>query len=343
LTVDRQSGEGTIENVVGAPIEITGYAIRSDRGLLSADDWLSVTDTNAAGPGWREANPTVNDLAELNLANSFSLAVGQSLAIGSPYNGGPSSPAEEDVRFEYTTPDGQLAHGIVEYTGAVNDFTLFVDPESGEAAIGNLSRFIETPVITSYAVRSDSASLVVENWSSFTDSGEAGAGWRTANPTSAHLAELNLTNSVAFANGTLISLGAIFATGGMQDLVLHYSTPGGELLVGHVAYGDIPVPMMGGIPGDYNGNGTVEQADLDLVLLNWGGPAASAPATWINDLPMGQIDQDELDGVLLNWGNAAAAGLAAGNVPEPASVCIVLIIIAILAGMPAIRDSVKIH
>jgi hypothetical protein len=57
------------------------------------------------------------------------------------------------------------------------------------------------------------------------------------------------------------------------------------------------------IAGDYNANGSVEQADLDLVLLNWGAPADPAPAGWIHDLPTGNIDQDELDGVLLNWGN----------------------------------------
>jgi hypothetical protein len=55
--------------------------------------------------------------------------------------------------------------------------------------------------------------------------------------------------------------------------------------------------------GDYSGNGTVEQADLDLVLLNWGDPVPPIPAGWVNDLPTGTIDQDELDGVLLNWGN----------------------------------------
>ena len=135
---------------------------------------------------------------------------------------------------------------------------------------------------------------------------------------------------MAFTNGTLISLGEIFASGGMRDLVLQYSTPAGELLQGYVSYGEIPVPVNGGNPGDYNGNGTVEQADLDLVLLHWGGPAANAPATWINDLPMGQIDQDELDGVLLNWGNSAAAAMAAGSVPEPTSLCLLVMVLVMM-------------
>jgi hypothetical protein len=68
-----------------------------------------------------------------------------------------------------------------------------------------------------------------------------------------------------------------------------------------------------GVPGDYNGSGLVEQADLDLVLGNWGRSAANVPATWINDLPSGIVDQSELDGVLSNWG-ASAASLATAQV-----------------------------
>jgi hypothetical protein len=79
--------------------------------------------------------------------------------------------------------------------------------------------------------------------------------------------------------------------------------------------------------GDYNGNGQVEQGDLDLVLLNWGAGAATPPTGWTSDLPSGSIDQDELDRVLLNWGNAAAGSAlvsAGGGVPEPASVVLIL-------------------
>jgi hypothetical protein len=71
--------------------------------------------------------------------------------------------------------------------------------------------------------------------------------------------------------------------------------------------------------GDYNGNDTVEQADLDLVLLNWGDTLADPAAIgWVNDLPDGAIDQAELDNVLLNWGNMPMMGSAA-SVPEPAA------------------------
>ena len=68
---------------------------------------------------------------------------------------------------------------------------------------------------------------------------------------------------------------------------------------------------------DYNNNGLVEQADLDLVLLNWGDSWPPPVDGWTSNYPPdGKIDQNELDGVLLNWGNSAASRSAA-SVPEP--------------------------
>ena len=63
------------------------------------------------------------------------------------------------------------------------------------------------------------------------------------------------------------------------------------------------IAVVSDLPGDYNGDGFVSQADLDLVLLNWGD--AEIPAEWVNpDAWDGvQVSQNELDGVLLNWGD----------------------------------------
>jgi polyhydroxybutyrate depolymerase len=87
------------------------------------------------------------------------------------------------------------------------------------------------------------------------------------------------------------------------------------------------IPNSAPLVGDYDGSGVVEQADLDLALLNWGQPATPAPAAWVNDLPMGTIDQAELDGVLLHWGQMAAMGPAAA-VPEPSAAYMVLLVVA---------------
>jgi hypothetical protein len=97
--------------------------------------------------------------------------------------------------------------------------------------------------------------------------------------------------------------------------------PGTEILR---IMGDGGMEYQTGIVGDYNASGTVEQADLDLVLLYWG--AGGVPEGWINDLPEGNIDQAELDGVLLHWGNMAGAGtLGAAAVPEPGGLWLVFL------------------
>ncbi|MEM7625046.1 MAG: ADP-ribosylglycohydrolase family protein [Planctomycetota bacterium] len=70
------------------------------------------------------------------------------------------------------------------------------------------------------------------------------------------------------------------------------------------------------LDGDYDGDGHVSQADLDLVLLNWG--AAVLPTAWRagHQFDGTLIGQAELDRVLLNWGSGQPP--TAVLVPEPA-------------------------
>ncbi|MEM9753397.1 MAG: glycoside hydrolase family 30 beta sandwich domain-containing protein [Planctomycetota bacterium] len=69
------------------------------------------------------------------------------------------------------------------------------------------------------------------------------------------------------------------------------------------------------LAGDFNGSGTVEQGDLDLVLTNWGG----ARGDWANadGLATSVVDQEELDRVLTNWGSAAAPRSSINAISEP--------------------------
>ncbi|MEM1444862.1 MAG: PEP-CTERM sorting domain-containing protein [Planctomycetota bacterium] len=76
-------------------------------------------------------------------------------------------------------------------------------------------------------------------------------------------------------------------------------------------------PIVSPLFGDFNGSGTVEQGDLNLVLNNWG----AARGNWSNADGFGTlaVDQEELNAVLNNWGSSAAPSFA-GNpdvVPEP--------------------------
>ncbi len=92
--------------------------------------------------------------------------------------------------------------------------------------------------------------------------------------------------------------------------------------------GIISVINVGGIFGDYNDSGQVEQGDLDFVLQNWGDTDISDVAGWVNfaGLPGGgidgQVEQTELDLVLTNWGDTTAPDFAGSAVPEPAAVAL---------------------
>jgi len=98
---------------------------------------------------------------------------------------------------------------------------------------------------------------------------------------------------------------------GQVELGQRYAAALGEL---------IPDPLSTLI-GDYNGDGFVGQADLDLVLLNFGNsqlPEGFNPAALPNGPTFdGLIGQNELDAVLLSFGGSNAPNLTA--IPEPAS------------------------
>ena len=99
---------------------------------------------------------------------------------------------------------------------------------------------------------------------------------------------------------------------------------------GLLPYPQITTLVPGGAAGDYNGDGFVGQADLDLVLLSWGAtvPPDPVPVGWVNDPPAGLIGQAALDQVLLNWGDGTPPLTA---IPEPATG------ITLLLGMMALH------
>ena len=259
LSIDRATGGVAIQNAAGGPIELTGYSVASDNGLLSLDGWQSLESQSV--DGWGTANPQDDVIAELNLSNQSTLEVGGStLSLGNLFNAELGlKPAREDISFEVSTADGRVIEGIVEYTGPANDLVLRVDPESGLGVIQNLSTHIDPFDVTGYSILSESGSLSADTWTSLADSGAEG--WGEANPRTDALAELNLDGSQLFSTGTVIQLGQILADGGSQDLVFEYATVNEEVLLGTVEYGSVG----GDLPGDCNGDGVVDATDLACV------------------------------------------------------------------------------
>ena len=80
-------------------------------------------------------------------------------------------------------------------------------------------------------------------------------------------------------------------------------------------------PEPDALAGDFNSDQFVGQADLDLVLLNFGStevPGGFNVANTTDGFDDGLVGQNDLDAVLLNFGNSSAAA-AVTAVPEPAT------------------------
>jgi hypothetical protein len=81
-----------------------------------------------------------------------------------------------------------------------------------------------------------------------------------------------------------------------------------------------------GVPGDYNGNGTVDAADY--ALWRKGGPLQNEV-----DTP-GTVNAADYTEWRARFGNTSGSGLGAGSVPEPNSVMLLLVVSAVhLLGM----------
>jgi hypothetical protein len=227
--------------------------------------------------------------------------------------------------------------------------TLSVDADTGQMTINNLAT--ASIGFNYYEITSAEGTLNPAEWSSLDaqnidaiDGPDPGAaagdgvleGWDAAGGAGPRdLTEAFLTGMSELAPGDFLSLGAAYnRSQGARDLVFRYRnvTQPDTLRDGLIEYFE---EGGGGLIGDYNASGTVEQGDLDLVLLNWGQGANAAPPTWLNDLPSGLIDQEELDGVLLRWGETAA--VRAATIPEPAGVTLVAVLLASCLGVECSR------
>jgi|GEM_PF-2787548 len=312
LEVSRETGAAAIKNMVGGPIDVSGYSIESAGALIkrTGGSWNSLEDQGIAG--WEEANPTrTTRFSELNLLSSSTLGVGDSWAIGNIYTGIGEPPAKEDLKFEVMLADGRVLSTAVQYTGPPNDLFLAIDPATGEGSINHISPLIDPFDVTAISVLSASGSL-----NSPTES-LLGDGWNNANPQPTGYTEVNLEGSRVFSQGDSVSLGAIWDTGGAQDLTFTFATTDGALRTGSVVFGAAPTgpvcnPNTG---GDLDGNGRIEFADFLTISNNFG--------TAVSDHTQGDIDCDGMvafsDFLVLSNAFGTTVGAETASVPEPTS------------------------
>ncbi len=92
-----------------------------------------------------------------------------------------------------------------------------------------------------------------------------------------------------------------------------------ELRIGTTWASVTPAASTGGVPGDYNGNGVVDEADY--VLWRNGGPLLNEVSS------LGTVDQSDYDAWRAAFGNTSGSGSGLGSeaVPEPTSLSLVIL------------------
>lgn len=260
LTVNADTGAATLSSPTGTAITFTGYGISGPAGSLRPANWSSLT--TQLGGGWNVAGtPSTSSLNELggpvppgNTTQANLTLSSGTRTLGTPFNTA-SLPfgVAPSLQFQYVNSAGQVVAGDVQYTGlkAVNNLLLTVDPASGQAKLTNSSQ--TTISLQGYSILSASGSLKPANgsWSSFQDQGRPGVDEANATPT--HLSELIplKANSITLTPGQSFAMGSLFTTTGTRDLQLkfQYAAP---------------------IAGDFNNDGSVNQADLTVWKNHYG-------------------------------------------------------------------------
>lgn len=329
LVVDRETGATTITNEGSTPVAIDGYSILSPYGGLTGS-WNSLT--NQGESGWHEATPTANALNELNESGTRTISSSSPASLGTPYQ----VPFPEfgvdtdDVEFEFTL-DGEVIQGLVEYTGdkPSNNLAIVVNSTTGQVTFKNDSPFDVT--IDGYSIYSSSGSLQTGDgqWNSLADASVPG--WREASPTATVASELNPDDALLLEGNDTYDFGTLFNASGTPDLMFEYVFEGEDTpRQGAVIYTDAA-----GVPGDYNGDGSVNIADYTVWRNNLG--ASIALTNEGSGITPGQVTAEDYDFWKSQFGSGSgAAALATSSVPEPATLTLLGLVAA--AGLTMSRS-----
>jgi hypothetical protein len=313
LTVNRDSGEMTLRNPLGAAVpQLTGYEVVSARGSL-LNSYKGISGAPAGNPGWEKA-PTnsANGLAEFKPSGTFNVAAaGTTVALGTGFNklafpstGGLGNLGQtgEDLTFRYTSFDGSVLFGQVEYTGTpfLNNISIVATP-SGQAILKNDSTQVLS--IDGYIISSSTGALSGAGWTSLTDRTDTRFdGWEETPATTSVLAESNpeQTPALTIAAGESFTLGDIgdFSTVAAQGgLTLSYILTGEA----NQRAGSVRFAASLGLAGDFNADGRVNGADFLVWQRNH---SVGSLADW-----------------KANFG-ATSATVSASAVPEPNAIAL---------------------
>lgn len=337
LSVNVTTGATTIINESDSAINIDSYLVLSGlgtptAGLLNTGGWSSLAPANS----WQEfANTNSQRVGEGNPLSNLNLPAGGSQSLGSALTtdfntikgiqdaqGGLGN-GYLDLDFFFTDDTlGQEFEGLVRYEDILlNNLVLEVNTGTGAASLVNEST--SDVKIDFLSISSEAGSLIPTG---FDGLGDTRSGWSFASSqnTTNGLVEFFPGDGTPESGDTLVArsaatpLGAIFDSAMDEDLELRVHIVGGspDGYVGTVRYIDA------GLPGDFNGNGTVDAADYTVWRDNLGGDESVLMG---NGNGMNGVDPADYDLWKSNFGTTSNAVVSASAVPEPSSLLLLVL------------------
>lgn len=333
LVVDPYSGTASIQNSSASPLLLDGYQVTSASGALVPDSthtagvgWDSFA--NAGLSGWQEFSPTIHAVSELNLSTYTTVPASGSLSIGHPF----SVNGTQDLAWGYSAPSGTGTEAStnpapIVYAGGLQVQAISVVDTNHNVLSTNVvllnQESSQSFNFDAYMISSPSGSLGPANFNGY--AGRGIAGWQSIAPSANALTELNLSSSSTLAPGHDQVLGPVFATGGTHDLSLGFHVVGTSTatLNGTVLYRTM-------LNGDVNGDGVVNGLDISQIASNW-----LATGILKGDVNFdGVVNGLDIALVASNWLHVLSgggSGTAAAQVPEPATIYLCLIGLALCA------------
>jgi hypothetical protein len=206
-------------------------------------------------------------------------------------------------------------------------FILQVNKVNGQVKIIN-----ETGVdltISAYRLTSETGTLNPAGWNSLEDQDYeqqgANSGWTELGKTSFELSEAFFGDASTLSSPTILSLGAAYSALGTEDQTLRFE----YLVPGETGFRDMFIQftdVVGGLPGDFNGDGRVDARDYVVWRNHYGQANDSVLSGNGNNTPGVDIGDYQL--WKSHYGDVAPGALAADGtaVPEPATAAMLLTI-----------------